>query len=114
MLFVRKTTKPVFEEPNKFARTYDDAASWKVDKLTQVIDVPAGQLEEGEYYISVFNWGRYVSKTNTGTKIKVEIVQPMASLLAGMESTCSCSGHGTCLYSASAGGTAKCACEAAY
>ena len=75
MLFLRKGTKATKTGSASFSYSFFDQDSWKTDKRYQTIEIAPPTLVNAVYYISVFNWDRYV-KASATYSLTVDIATP--------------------------------------
>ena len=111
MMMVRKGSRPEVSSSNRFSFSWFDRDAWMADSLTQTVELTWPDLSDGEYFIGVFNYDRYVQGTSRGATVQVDIAKPSAPQAAAMTSSCSCSGHGQCVFGTDNLGT-TCRCEA--
>ena len=100
MMFIRKGSRPAVSAAGSFSYSKFDQSSWQGDKLTQVVELGWPDLTDGEYYVGVYNYDRYVQATCTGASVRVEIAKPDTAQASAMIASCNCNGHGVCAYGA--------------
>ena len=108
MMFIRKGSRPAVSASGSFSYSKFDQSSWQGDKLTQVVELGWPDLTDGEYYVGVYNYDRYVQATCTGASVRVEIAKPDAAQASAMIASCNCNGHGLCAYGADNKATCRC------
>ena len=108
LLFLRKGEKATLSGSSTFNFDKFDQPSWKADRLSQTITVAYPELTDGRWYISLYNFDKYVTGTLNGGAVRVVIARPTEGQAASCTRDSSCSGHGDCTYIAGTGTTCRC------
>ena len=97
MLFLRKGAEASKTGDSSFAYDAFDAATWRSDGTTQTVTVSgaSGTLTAGTWYVSVYNWDKYLSSP-ASYKLRVNIVTQSSQQIAACTRDGYCNGNGSC------------------